>query len=687
MSEIEAENRHWTGVFTDQYLNRAADAGVGDSAWAMNAVTQTQYTEGYSESQSAKSLKDKEWETAHATLDVGTPRREWPANFGPELDADNLPPQSLWASDKIKQKALNRRWTPKKMRMSDASVVSLVSRFMLAAGLHSQTPAALESLPEAIRPFACLEKEDLESAIQEALVTIENIRGSHFWQEGDNLSTLVPYPYYQHDHHGTFRAIGRSRDDSIYSLFDEHFSSPQEFPLPSLLASISHNLLTSTAAPDCRTYNILLTGLSRSKADDLFDDTVESLYVTKIRPNETTCATILTNYTRRGLADKFFDFVGRMRGTHSGGLMLARPDIDIDEVNETRLRIHPRRPEKIIQKVHPTPKVFSALVGGLLKFEGFERALQTCVVMKKDGWGLDEKGWTSFLRDCVGRKDWNAGLGIWEVMQTLGIQGRKSLDQRSYATMLALCAVCGKQGVFENVFGEAIAAGWRQKELLATASGVRRRVEEEVAEAKREEEEEVRRAPIQTSFTLSPKAPTVETSVFGEVYSENAPVAAEQPTDSFVVETPETAQKIAPEALWQPGAVQSEDGFTLAYEELGDYQEDLAKQANLASSNDQLPTINSTETAPVLDNTTAERQAEPSHSAATSDNRTPPTAAPATSSRSLDGDHQQHGAKTAAAFVATPPARYVPWKPRYTRSRARYPSDDAERMQSAIATG
>ncbi|KAJ9648089.1 hypothetical protein H2199_001866 [Coniosporium tulheliwenetii] len=660
MSEIEVENRHWTGVFTDQYLNKAAAAGVGDSAWAMDVVTRTQNGEGCTGPQ---------------------------ASFGPELDPDNLPPQSLWASDKIRRKALDRRWTPKKMRMSDASVVSLVSRFMLAAELHSQSPAALESLPEAIRPFACLKKEELKSAIEEALVIIEDIRGSYFWHEGDNLSTLVPYPYYQHDPHGTFRAIGRSRDDSIYSLFEEHFASPQELPLPSLLASVSHNLLTSTAAPDCRTYNILLTGLSRLKADSLFDNAVESLYVTKVRPNETTCATILTNYTRRGLSDKFFDFVGRMRGTHSGGLMLARPDIDIDEVNETRLRIHPRRPEKIIQKVHPTPKVFSALVGGLLKFEGFERALQTCANMKGDGWGLDEKGWTHFLRDCVGRKNWSAGLGIWDVMQTLGARGRKSLDQRSYATMLALCAVCGEQDVFKNVFGDAIAAGWRQKELLATASGIRRGIEEEVEAAKREEEQ--RRAQIPTSFTLSPKAPTEETFVFEAVDSEDAPAAAETLMEGTAVEPPETAPESAPQAasLWQRSVVQSDDGFTLAYEELGDYQEDFAEEASLASRADNLSTSNSAMTAPVIENTIAECQAEPSLSAATSDPRNQSTAAPAMNSESRDEDGQPSELRTGAALDATPRTRYVPWRPLYVRPRTRHVSGDAERAQRATATG
>jgi hypothetical protein len=382
----------------------------------------------------------------------------WPANTGRELVRHHLPPQSWWSYDHVRKKALQKRHTWKKLAIQE------VSMGMLAMSLLG--PARGLSLPEDYRAQLApalrdhLQRGDLEISslrqdLADQLFHIERLPAEK--EDAFTIRRLVhsrvtaAKPHYSQDNDGDFYHVCQKMNAAIKQTFSKVNKTSSETEIAMGLGLIAHNIFVSSAPPDVQTFNILITGLKRWNLPRLLDEVILALDKCKIRPNELTCAQIIDHYVRSDQPYKFVKFVERMRGI-GDALMLARPDININETGADRLVR--ASGSKVYQKVYPTPMVFNALVLGVLRFAGLERALQIYYDMKSDGWGLDVLGLTQLLVDCVRRADWDNGLYIWEEINSIKSQANLSHMAKAYANMLSLCTITGNTPAFNHLLGE-----------------------------------------------------------------------------------------------------------------------------------------------------------------------------------------------------------------------------------------
>jgi hypothetical protein len=265
---------------------------------------------------------------------------------------------------------------------------------------------------------------------------------------------VFPNPEYSQDRGGKFYEISQEMNASIQRIF-KGIKNPSEEDIAVALCKVAHNLFVSSAPPDVHTFNILLVGLGRWSRPNLVNKVIQALARCHIRPNEVTCSAILTHYIRTNDAVAFETFVEKMAGLHDA-LMLARPDININEAGQARLFRNEKN--KVVQKVYPTPLVFNTLIEGVRHFAGLDRALGVYYEMKEDGWGLDVLGLTSLLVHCVRQCDWNNGLYIWHEISTLKAAAQFTHMTKAYANMLSLCTVTGNTAAFNQVLTEM--TGW-----------------------------------------------------------------------------------------------------------------------------------------------------------------------------------------------------------------------------------
>ncbi|CAN9289718.1 unnamed protein product [Alternaria alternata] len=173
-----------------------------------------------------------------------------------------------------------------------------------------------------------------------------------------------------------------------------------------------------------------------------------------------------------------------MRGLDDA-LMLANPNISINEASQGRLvRV---TEGKIYQKVYPTPMVFSSLITGVMRFAGFDRALDIYYEMKTDGWGLDVTGLTRLLNDCIRRADWEGGLYVWGEINSINKAKIEPHDMaKAYSNMLSLCSITGNTIAFNQILNDLSKEGFDRGEILtaaAKATGVARKKKEYLAPA------------------------------------------------------------------------------------------------------------------------------------------------------------------------------------------------------------
>ncbi|KAJ4296511.1 hypothetical protein N0V90_006556 [Kalmusia sp. IMI 367209] len=347
---------------------------------------------------------------------------EWPANTGSDLTSRHyLPPQSLWALEQPRLAAMRKRQTRKKIAIQELS------------GL---TEVAVEDWPE-----------DTMSARKGA--------------------KLLAEPHYHQDSDGDYHHITGQLNVAITNVLNE-FQGKQCSPerIASATAKICHNLLISSSAPNLQTFNILLAGFKKWQKPQLLDDVIHALDLCKVRPNEITCVAILDHYADTQRPDPFSRFVARMRGA-GDALMLANPNITLNEKGKSRLIR--ASDTKVFQKVYPTPMVFDSLMHGVLKFAGFERAMDIYHEMKEDGWGLDILGLSRFLDDCIQRADWQGGLLIWGEIASIRGRIKPKPLAKAYAQFLALCSVAGNPAAFNSVLNDVIRRGYDRKSMLKSA--------------------------------------------------------------------------------------------------------------------------------------------------------------------------------------------------------------------------
>jgi hypothetical protein len=235
-----------------------------------------------------------------------------------------------------------------------------------------------------------------------------------------------------------------------------------------VLAKICHNLLVSSASPDLQTFNTLLVGFRRWRRRKLIDRVIPAFTYCKLRPNEITCREILNHYAsaRHGHPDDFSRFVAKMRGI-GDSLMLANPNITINEASQGRLvKVNSN---KVYQKVHPTPMVFSSLITGVMRFAGFDRALDIYYEMKADGWGLDVQGLTRLLNDCLRRADWEGGLYIWGEISSIKARVHHHDMAKAYTQMLGLCSITGNTVAFNQILTDLSQEGFDRNKIFGLA--------------------------------------------------------------------------------------------------------------------------------------------------------------------------------------------------------------------------
>jgi hypothetical protein len=399
---------------------------------------------------------------------------EWPSNTGPELVRNNLPPQSLWAPDLLRWNALRRRHTWKKLALQELSAALLIhellrridfARFIMTATneldkLAPQVQEVIYMMPVQVEQARSKLLEDIEE-LHQTPVDSPNVADIQIKIHANHA--IVPNFYQDPD--GDFYGITEYLNEGIKTLLrDTPTANDQQEALK--IAKICHNIAVSSAPPDLQTFNTLLAGFKRWNRPILVDAVIAAFYAHKIRPNEITCREILQHYSSQNRPNEFSRFVARMRGLDDS-LMLANPSITVNEASQGRLvRVSET---KVHQKVHPTPMVFGALIHGVLKFAGFDRALDIYYEMKADGWGLDVPGLTRLLGNCIRRGDWDGGLYVWEEINSIKTKANTRDMTKAYDHMLSLCSVTGNTVAFNQILQDIANGGFDGKFIIEAA--------------------------------------------------------------------------------------------------------------------------------------------------------------------------------------------------------------------------
>ena len=409
----------------------------------------------------------------------GIPPLEWPANTGPDLVRYNLPPQSLWAPDTQRLNAIRRRHTWKKLATQELSTCFLIHELLHSAKVSRHARSArgeLEKLaPQILEVISQTEDQykDARFVILQALRVVANTPVDSSAEKIANARKHAGHraiPHYHQDADGDFYAITNQMNDGLKTLLRE-VPRGNEKEESIMIARICHNLLISSASPDLQTFNTLLVGFRHWRRRELVDRVISAFYVNKIRPNEITCREVLNHYAHALRPESFSRFVARMRGV-GDALMLANPNITVNEASQDRLVLTNK--EKIYQKVHPTPMVFDALIRGVMRFAGFERALDIYYEMKADGWGLEVQSLTRLLKDCIRRVDWEGGLYVWEEINSIRTKARHRDMADAYTHMLSLCSLSNNTVAFNQILKDVGTGGFDVKSIIDAATELTR---------------------------------------------------------------------------------------------------------------------------------------------------------------------------------------------------------------------
>lgn len=405
-----------------------------------------------------EALAGDEWELL--SFDSRFPGMQFlPLNVYPGLFVrHHLPPQSLWSYDNVRTKALENRLSTKKILVQEAAMGIFIASLLDEAGTVSSLDCAY--IAPALRTYETLgklEKDLLRASSEKELANLKlepasslNTEGIRWARYRYNQMWRHATPEYTQDQDGEFLEISEAMNASIKNIFAEA-KNPSDHEIAAALYKIAHNLFVSSAPPDLQTFNILVTGFKRWSRPHLVNKTIRTFKDCKIRPNEISCAVILNHYTRQNDISAFTSFVLELRA-HSKALMLARPDININEAGQSRLiRLENGT---VYQKMYPMPMIFNALLQGVLKWAGLERALEVYYNFKQDGWGLDILGLTSLLASCVRHADWNRAVGIWDEILSIKHGAEIQHMAKAYANMLSLCTVTGNTAAYKHFIKE-----------------------------------------------------------------------------------------------------------------------------------------------------------------------------------------------------------------------------------------
>lgn len=417
---------------------------------------------------------------AHFELPTNAINVEWPANTGPDLVRRNLPPQSLWATDDSRVSSMRKRYTWKKLAIQEFSVGLLVHDLIRQVDLAQfvDSPGSDDLTKQLPHLFSIATASEAKSAAmrEEMLLCLDRFQGMPVTSTPDNVARAKAYasdpiiPQYYEDPDGDYHGICQQMNNGIKKMLQSLTPdmNTRDKGKAFVVAKICHNLLVSTASPNLQTFNALLDGFKQLRMTKLVDSVIACMLSCKIRLNETACRFVLQHYTAQSRPDHFAFFVARMRGV-KGGLMLANPNVTINDASQGRLVQDEVWPEKVYQKVYPTPMVMSALIGGVMKFAGFDRALDIYYELKRDGWGLSLPDLIKLLAECVRQADWEGGIYVWEEIRSVAPRARSRDMAKAYHTMLSLCSITGNTVAFNQILNEVVKRGHDRRAIITEA--------------------------------------------------------------------------------------------------------------------------------------------------------------------------------------------------------------------------
>ena len=420
-------------------------------------------------------------------VDSTKPRPPWPSSTGPGLGSDpsdfpefNFPPQSIYSSEWHKQRALLRRWTPKKLATVQKCTELLQVQFIRTLQHYGLEDEAAASVPDEYAKYITQSGDSLFREYEIKMAELLEIKAAdaqlsdYHPKHPDKSEVLCDYTQ---DSLGRFHDTAREVNRSLRYLFKQRMQ--ESLSQAALLAKLAYTLHLSPAPPNLDTFNTLLIGLIHVGEKYLAKKVVINMSESHIRTNEVSLVAELEYHTRQNDIQRFVRLVERLRGKH-GGPMLARPGIRITRNSRKktllRVEVEGRRgwEERVIQLPPPTPMVFGAIIKGVLKFAGFESALSIVEEMGREGWGLCMAGLTPLLKECALRSDWTSGLAVWKQIQALKIRSVKrrvvneEIGIEAFAAMLRLCTACDQQETFDSVWRQAMRTWERSMDKLVS---------------------------------------------------------------------------------------------------------------------------------------------------------------------------------------------------------------------------
>ena len=391
-------------------------------------------------------------------------RPRFPISTAEDPHPEHLPPQSLWSGPVRRLKAAQRGFTEKKLRLTELGVTMLVLQMFLAADIDSKSGAELEALPASVRPYASLSRPDQRQALSAVKAeVIDYVSLLMAWDRGEARPLPVPTPYYKQLEKHRHELI----DDRLVTSFKELFEDLNRgrINLQAAIINISNLLLTSPVPLALQPYNVLLIGFLQHNKSVARFSVIEALIKlgdeAKLRPNEFTCAAILRTYRMLDDRRMFAKFVALMRA-QDNALMLARPNVRITDSSIGRLV---RKGDKVLQAIGPSTTVYRELILGILRFMGFDTAIQIIRKLSTERWGLDWDCLHLLMMDCVVRRAWDDGMIVLEQMELLKHKAG-SLPAKIQAMVLALCKVCDRFEEFNEKFEQALDCGHSREKIL-----------------------------------------------------------------------------------------------------------------------------------------------------------------------------------------------------------------------------
>lgn len=423
---------------------------------------------------------DFSWQDLRRYEIEGNGRPQMPRTLGQRIDLNHLPPQSFWAPVETQNLAASTRWSDRKLRMNELVLAQLILDILISAGLYNDGMKPIDHYPGRLFELGYLNRSELIERRKNLDDVLEHLK----WVEEDawesSYATYSPFfmenqwiPSFVKDHEDHHLRRWK-RNWNLYNAFEDAVNWNQSFGDIALRLCAS---LVTSSQPDHVTYNILLMGLSKLRLYGLVDRVCDLMDTAKIRPNELTCALVLDHFTRTNNATGFSAYVDKMRGL-GNGLMLARPELPITELNSARLVLKDNTSSrrKVIQKVVPTPMVYNSLVSGLIRFLGVDNTLKFCQELQGDGWGVDKRVLGQFMSEYAKREDWDGCVIIWDQYQKLAaLTELEHVDYSISATMLELCLSTKRDHDFNQLFSGAVSNGFNRFRLQKLVDRRRRK--------------------------------------------------------------------------------------------------------------------------------------------------------------------------------------------------------------------